>query len=85
MADGGTSRIVSPYGDDDDEDPVKLLAKALTSITRRLVKLEQEQKALDANMTAVAGALEAIIETATLRGEDATLEQVPVGSLRPKE
>ncbi len=83
MAEGvDLSHHLSPY---DDEDPIALLARALKNLGVRMLKLEQEQEALDKNMEHIAGALEAIIEAATLRGEDVTLAQAPVGSLRPKE
>jgi len=49
---------------DEEMSEAALLAKALHSITQRLVKLEAEQKALDQNMQHIAGALEAIIEVA---------------------
>jgi hypothetical protein len=46
-----------------EEEETELLASALLNITRRLERLEAEQAAMDANMSHIAQALEAIIET----------------------
>lgn len=55
--------VLGPPEDDD----VKLLAQALRSITQRLSAIEEEQKAMDANMAHVAQALQAVIEAAAAK------------------
>lgn len=59
--------ILSSVAASEEADDVALLAKALRSITQRLVVLEREQRALDTNMQHIAGALEAIVEAATAK------------------
>lgn len=56
--------VLSSVPEVSEEDEAKILAQALRSITHRLVALEAEQKALDANMVHIAQALQAVIEAA---------------------